>query len=337
MSNNSGYNFSFSGKLVPPAWVEPSPNWVSTLQALKWLWYAHVYGFGVSFLVLALCSVVSITALFRSGRSRNKTHFIVISLLLFHLGALRGVVLFWNPYLSSGNDSKSGVLACVVSWGIAKACLTAAFSIMLLIFLETTRIALAPPRFQNLPFLVAVAFVNIGYLTLSDTVVIFYPAAKVLILICQVTFAVWGLLVCLGYLLACKRMQDNLISSKNFRNQFFAAETKRLSRLRSLILAASAFGAGNFALSIYISASKQGVLSEMGEVDSWSWYGTQTSLRLLELLMSLFLILVGHNNKRSNQRSTQSHEIQPHMSQPTVCRSTKVGASDLTIEDIHQG
>lgn len=326
-------NFS-SKPSVPPAWVEPSPNWVETLQELQWMWYAHIYGFGASFLVLALYSFASIIVLVRrSGRRRNKTHFIVTSSLLFLLGTFRGIVLFWDPYLFSGTDSKSMVFACVSMWGIAKACLTSAFSIMLLIFLETTRIALAPPRFQNLPFLLAVALINIGYLVLSDAVVLFYPTAKVLILICQVTFAAWGLLVCIGYLLACKRMHDNLIASKSLRNQFFDAETRRLSRLRSLMQAASLLGACNFALSIYIAASQLGVLSEMGEVDGWSWYGTQTGLRLLELGMSLFIILVGHNRRGNQNEPRPQSNLQPL----ALGRQSKVGASELTVEDIQQG
>ena len=184
------------------SWAEPSPNWLEAIKEWNWLWKVHVYGFGAIFVLIAFFAVfyhvVSRKTIFR----RHGVHLAVMNTALFITGFLRALILFWDPYASSSDTTDLQLLACIISWGISTACITSSFSIMLLIFWETTKISLGPTRLKNLPCLVSITLANIFYLMLSDLVVWFHSEAKVMIFICHITFAAWGLAVSIGYLVA---------------------------------------------------------------------------------------------------------------------------------------
>ena len=121
--------------------------------------------------------------------TRQRVHRAVMNLALLVAGFLRSLILFWDPYASSSDTTDLQLLFCIISWGISTACITSSFSIMLLIFLETTKTSLGPARLKNLPCLLSITLVNIFYLLVSDLVVWFHPEAKVMIFISHVTFA----------------------------------------------------------------------------------------------------------------------------------------------------
>ena len=181
-------NFSLSDPFQRP-WVEPSPNWIKALKKLKWLWELHVYGFAMLFVAVAFYSAVCLIASHKTIFTRQRVHRVVMNLALLVAGFLRSLILFWDPYASSSDTTDLQLLFCIISWGISTACITSSFSIMLLIFLETTMTSLGPARLKNLPCLLSITLVNIVYLLVSDLVVWFHPEAKVMIFISHVTFA----------------------------------------------------------------------------------------------------------------------------------------------------
>ena len=198
-------NFSPSDPLHR-TWVESSPNWIEALKKLKWLWELHVYGFAMLFVAVAFYSAVCIIASHKTIFTWQRVHRAVMNLALLVAGFLRSLILFWDPYASSSDTTDLQLLFCIISWGISTACITSSFSIMLLIFLETTKTSLGPARLKNLPCLLSITLVNIFYLLVSDLVVWFHPEAKVMIFTCHVTFAAWGLAVSVGYSVAGIRM-----------------------------------------------------------------------------------------------------------------------------------
>ena len=215
------------------SWAEPSPNWLEAIKEWNWLWEVHVYGFGTIFALIALFAVLYLIYSRKTTFSRHRVHLAVMNTALLIAGFFRALILFWDPYASSSDTTDLQLLVCIISWGISTACITSSFSIMLLIFLETTKISLGPARLKNLPCLVSITISNIVYLIISDLVVWFHPQAKVMIFICHVAFAIWGLTVSIGYLVAGIRMWRNLKSSlgEMFFNRALDRDARRLKRL----------------------------------------------------------------------------------------------------------
>ena len=181
-----------------------------------------------------------------------------MNFILLVAGFLRSLILFWDPYASSSDTTDLQLLFCIISWGISTACITSSFSIMLLIFLETTKTSLGPARLKNLPCLLSITLVNIVYLLVSDSVVWFHPEAKVIIFICHATFAAWGLAVSVGYSVAGIRIWRNLKSSlgRTFFNRALDRDLRRPKRLFILMCWASCIGIFKFLLSLYNAISE---------------------------------------------------------------------------------
>ena len=135
------------------SWAEPSPNWLEAIKEWSWLWEVHIYGFGTIFVLITLFAVFYLVYSRKTTFSRQRVHLAVMNIALFTAGFLRALILFWDPYASSSDTTDLQLLFCIISWGISTACITSSFSIMLLIFLETTTISLGPARLKNLPCL----------------------------------------------------------------------------------------------------------------------------------------------------------------------------------------
>ena len=290
------------------SWAEPSPNWLEAIKEWKWLWGVHVYGFGTIFSLITFIAIFYLVVSRKTTFTRHRVHLAVMNIALFFSGFLRALILFWDPYASSSDTTDLQLLFCIISWGISTACITSSFSITLLIFLETTKTSLGPARLKNLPCLVSITLTNIFYLLMSDIVVWFHPKAKVMIFICHVTFAVWGLAVSVGYSVAGIRMWRNLKSSLSdtFFNRALDRDSRRLKRLFVLMCWASCFGIVKFSLSLYTAIGEYGVFADIGYVKSWPWFAVQSSLRMLEFLMCVFICLIGFKNRKTNNNTIPS-------------------------------
>ena len=268
-------------------WPEPSPEWSSAIGEWGWIWFAHIYGFGSLFVLMTLYAFASLYRFRKTLFAKQKVHLRVMNFALMTAGFGRCLALFWDPYASRESTSVIQNIVLLTSWGIATACMTSAFSIMLLIFLETTQTKLGPPKLRNLPLLVSITVANIVYLILSDLVVWFYRKAKVMIFVCHVTLAIWGLAIFVGYFVASVRMWRNLgstLQSCNSNNQYSIRDVKKLKRLFVFMSVASIFGVCNFSVSLYVSIGEFGVFTTNSYAKSWPWFAIQTAMRTMELL-----------------------------------------------------
>ena len=297
---------NYTGDSPLRSWAEPSPKWLEAIKEWNWLWEVHIYGFGTIFVLIALFAMLYLIYSRKTTFSKDRVHLAVMNIALFTAGFLRALILLWDPYASSSDTTDLQLLVCFISWGISTACITSSFSIMLLIFLETTRISLGPARLKNLPCLLSVTLANIFYLIISDLVVWFDSRAKVMIFICHVTFAIWGLTVSIGYLVAGIRMWRNLASSlgEMFFNRTLDRDARRLKRLFVLMCSASWLGVIKFSLSLYTAIGEYGVFADIGYVKSWPWFAVQSSLRTLESLMCVFIFFIGLNSRKSSNNTT---------------------------------
>ncbi|KAJ7334386.1 hypothetical protein OS493_014697 [Desmophyllum pertusum] len=322
VANDSAFN------RAKQTWPEPSPEWTAAIEEWGWMWFAHIYGFGSLFALMVLYAFFSLYRFRKTFFAKQKVHVRVMNYVLMTAGFGRSLALFWDPYVSSESSSAIQTLVVLISWGIATACMTSAFSIMLLIFLETTKTKLGPPKLRNLPFLVSVTLVNVVYLTMSDLVVWFYPKAKVMIFICQVIFAIWGIAISVGYFVAGSRMWRNLratLQAHTSNDQCFLRDLRKLRRLFLFMSVASFFGVCNFTVSLYVSVGEFGVFTGKSYAKSWPWFAIQTTLRIMELLLSALIFLIAVDNPRNcnRQKSTSLSKL------TTVRKSTIESANEF--------
>ena len=290
-------------------WPEPFPEWTRAIEEWNWMWFAHIYGFASLFTLLTLYAVFSLSRFRRMANAKQKVHLLVVSCALITAGIGRALVLFWDPYTSKKSSSAIQNVVVFISWGIATACITSAFSIMLLIFLETTKITLGPPKLRNLPLLVSITLTNIVYVTVSDVVVWFYPEAKVMIFICHITFVIWGLALSFGYFIAGFRMWQNLkstLKARNFTDPCLLQDAGKLKRLFFFMSAASVFGLGNFSISLYVSVGEFGVFAGDRFAKSWPWFSTQTILRTMEIILCGLIFLIAADNRKNYHQASPS-------------------------------
>ena len=291
------------------SWPEPSPEWSSAIEEWGWMWFAHVYGFGSMFALMMLYAFFSLYRFRKTLFARQKVHLRVMNFALMAAGFGRCLALFWDPYASRESTSVIQNLFLLTSWGIATACMTSAFSIMLLIFLETTKTKLGPPKLRNLPLLVSITVANIVYLILSDLVVWFYPKAKLMIFVCHVILAIWGLAIFVGYFVAGLRMWRNLgptLQSCSSNNQYSIRDMKKLKRLFVFMSVASVFGVCNFSVSLYVSIGEFGVFTAESYAKSWPWFAIHTAMRTMELLLSALVFLIAVDSPRTCSQNSQS-------------------------------
>ena len=298
-----------AGPSATNVWPEPFPEWTEAINKWGWVWSAHIYGFGSLFALLTLYAFSSLYRFRKALFARHKVHLRVMCFMLMAAGCGRSLVLFWDPYTSSESSSAIQNLVVLTSWGIATACMTSAFSIMLLIFLETTKTRLGPPKLRNVPVLVSITLSNIVYLIMSDLVVWFYPKAKVMIFICHVAYAIWGLAVSVGCSVAGFKMWRNLRSTRQVQtsgDQCSLRDVKKLKRLFVFMSAASIFGVFIFSVSLYTSVGEFGVFSRESYAKSWPWFAMQTSMRTMELLLSALIFLIAVDNPRNCNQTLPS-------------------------------
>ncbi|XP_022796858.1 uncharacterized protein LOC111335250 [Stylophora pistillata] len=289
-------------------WPEPAPDWPEAKKTWKLAWPFHVY------LFTALNVLVVIRGTYELVK-RGKTHFMrkdhrfLMNLLLLAFGLSRTTYLLWNPYESDPDVTKTVLVICIVMFGIGTACIVSAFSFVLLIVLESTRISLAPSKFQNRGFFLGLFIVNVIYVIVSDLIVAHFHEAKAMIVVCQVMFAAWGFLIAFGFTTAAVRLWRNLKASRQT-SQYgpvLAAESMKITRLVSLLYSASFCGVLMFSTIVYSAFGATGVNNKSGFVRIWPWIVVKTLMRTLEVLMCLLIYLVALKTKTSN--STKNNQI----------------------------
>ena len=165
-----------------------------------------------------------------------------------------------------------------------------AFSILLLVLLETTRMALAPPRFQRPAVLAAIIIPSMIYVLIADMLVA-YGGMKMALLVCQVMFVVWGLLLCFGFGKVWWKINQNLRSSAQDQVN---RDNGRLRKLNIILISCAVIGLALTLINLYAISATRSVLLRPYFVRPGPWMAFQTGQRILEVLICT-LILVSQN------------------------------------------
>ncbi|XP_017892686.1 uncharacterized protein LOC108632545 [Ceratina calcarata] len=170
------------------------PSAVSINQELKWIFFLHTYGFACLFFVLAFYTFLSILHLrsLISSRSFMST----INMFLCILGASRAICLFIDPY--NMKDIMPKITGSIV-WDIGFPCVTSAFSLIQLAFLQLTQLKFGPEKLQKESCLSLIITGHFFFVIASDIALTSHNCYMVKYVV-QTVFLAWSILLYLTFL-----------------------------------------------------------------------------------------------------------------------------------------
>ncbi|XP_076224173.1 uncharacterized protein LOC116424682 isoform X3 [Nomia melanderi] len=196
-----------------------APSLVSVNQELKWIFLLHTYGFACLFFVLAFYTFLSILHLRYCKRDASYEKYITgyedsvsfsrslissrpfmstINMFLCILGASRATCLFIDPY--NLKDIMPKIIGSIV-WDIGFPCITSAFSLIQLAFLQLTQFQL---KFgpQNIQKESCVSLIITGhfFFVIASDIALTSPNCYVVIYVVQSVFLIWSILLYLTFL-----------------------------------------------------------------------------------------------------------------------------------------
>ncbi|KAL9976226.1 hypothetical protein ACROYT_G013498 [Oculina patagonica] len=277
------------------AMPEPGPDWPVAKKIWGLAWEMHWIGFGVLFGLLAIHSLITLAlAKHRKGFGR-KPLFIAINLLLFTLGATRAVYLLLDPYESRENGVEDPKWMTLLLFGIAYPCLTSAFCLIHLAFLEVTKLQIGPSKLQDVRYLSGVIVIHFIVVLTAETTSSMKPELDALLIVCQSFFILWGLILSGSFIYSGCKVINRV---ENVHEQLNAIEKNERLRNRSkkpkssttkvakITLVTSFLGIVVCGLQVYSMVGVYGLYSRVVHPSPWPWWAFQSSFRLVELVMA---------------------------------------------------
>ncbi|XP_046614617.1 uncharacterized protein LOC124302456 isoform X3 [Neodiprion virginianus] len=171
-----------------------APSLVVVNQDLRWIFLLHTYGFACLFFVLSFYTFFSILNL-RSLIS-SRPFMSTINVFLCLLGASRSGCLFIDPY--NLKETMPRVIGSIM-WDIGFPCVTSAFCLIQLAFLQLTQLKFGPEKLQKESCLSLIITAHFSCIIASDGVLAFHNhyIAKYVI---QTIFLVWSIMLYLTFL-----------------------------------------------------------------------------------------------------------------------------------------
>ncbi|KAG8039822.1 hypothetical protein G9C98_000551 [Cotesia typhae] len=179
-----------------------APSWTAVNQHLKWIFPLHSYGFACLFFVLSFYTLFSILNL-RSLIS-SRPFMITINVFLCILGASRSGCLFIDPY--NLQETMPKVIGSIM-WDIGFPCVTSAFCLVQLAFLQLTQIKFGPKRLQKESWLSFVITSHFSFVIASDVALAFHNH-YVTKYVVQTLFLIWSIILYLTFLHAGYKAMD---------------------------------------------------------------------------------------------------------------------------------
>ena len=270
--------------------AEPQPEWNVAIQLWGAAWDFHQYGLGACFGLIGLVAIVTLLKLLKFNRgARQKRVSLVVLSQIVSFGFSRCVFLCLDAYHSKQN-LPFAVLNII--WGMGQPCLIAAF---MLIFLVLRNALVMKTRFQNWYTPRNIALIQIPYFLFvfsSETVVSFFPTYKALLLVCQIIGAVLHLSLAVFYCYIAVLIRQEMHMVRQRSGQTTVRGRRSFAKFKRCIGAAL----GGFSIGImhvYSMVSMNRVFSATKHVDAWPWFAFQTSMRCLEIGMSVLLYVTG--------------------------------------------
>ena len=253
-----------------------------------WAWKFYAYFFGSLFGIFALCCFVIIVRQCKQPSSSRNVHGRFTTVQLFVAASLKEVVLLWCPLLLRAAPKEIFIATLLIDC-ISVALILSAFSILLLILLETTKTSLAPPRLQNIWVLLGITGILTGIMLTFNLLVLYNDDDRQFwYFLSYMALLTWGILICVGYVIAGRRMWRNLKSSRQLGA---SSGDRRLRNITLLVFLSPWITATASVLDVCLAASDYGMFSEIEitEKTIWSRY---TIIFLLSSCRFAIVILI---------------------------------------------
>ena len=243
---NSSFNFN-----------ELSDHWALQLYS-----YTFVTLFGALAVIIFIAFVQQWVQAARNGNNHGR--FITVELLLAAtLKFLRHLII--PPFLQDA--PKEIFMADLFIESFSEALILSAFSILLLILLETTKTSLTAPKLQNIWVLLSITAAYTA-ISLIFSLLVFYRLREIWHLLSNSILSVLGIAICVGYVVAGYRMWRNLKSSRQLGRVTGEPRSKYI--IRQVFI--SAFLAALMVmLSIVLDAKKYSLYTGRQVTREWFW------------------------------------------------------------------
>ena len=263
---------------------------------LEGAWEVHVYCSAASFSLLALLCFLCIVRVNLSTYLLPSRYYITAHLLVFLASLCRCFLFFLDPYAS---NKILPVTLSDILFNSGVPCVTAAFSVVVLAFLNCARIILLPLNLQTPLVFGIISSVYIASSVLVDILAGIFPRQEwsgALRASVQALTAGWTAAMCLGYMIIFYRIEKSALRQReDLVRDTYSREnaesmlprklpTFSLNRGARLILVASFCGLAIAVLQVYGLMTPDGLL-QLPPGEPWIWFSYQTCCRLLEIIM----------------------------------------------------
>lgn len=276
--------------------AEPVPDWKVAKNVWGVAWDIHWIGLGVLFSALALTSVVSLVRSNTQGGLGRKPFVVAINSLLLILGVARAFYLLVDPYESRQNGVQMPRWLAQLLYNIAFPCLSSAFFLIFLVFLEVAKLQLVPKKLQNVRFLVIVISLHFAIVLFAEVAGVIKPDLAVPIIVCQLFFIIWGFLLSASFIYGGLKV---IFRAKNVKKQLNTLNVsyqekkvkKRLganvSKVAKISLVTSFLGIALSVVQLYSLIDVYRFYRDTIQPPvPWMWWAFQTCFRLVEIAMA---------------------------------------------------
>ena len=262
-----------------------------------WSWDFYTYLFVALFGVFALsCLVVLIRQWTQPSNSRG-IYVRFTTFQLFIAATMKVVALLWSPKVLDDAPNEIFAASLIVDC-LSTALMLSALSILLLILLETTKTSLAAPKLQNIWALLGITAL-LTAIMLTFNLLVLLKNRKFWRFFSHIHLFIWGLLICVGYTVAGRRMWRNLKSSRQLGR---SARERRLQKIIQLVLLASLITAASLILNLCIAANNYGILKglEIAEKTIRSRYAIKFLRKLCDFAIMVLIFGIAIEKKSRN-------------------------------------
>lgn len=274
------------------SWPEPEPDWDEAYTKWQDAWPMHTYGFAAVFTVITMIPPFELLRI-HLDKARISPLKSTVLVIIFIFSLTRAITLFVDPY---GSTNRFPLVVTQLLFSLGHPCIISALSLLLLVLIDTTKMNIAPPRFQRVQFIIPVVIFHVILVIVTDFVVVYFLEAKVLLLMCQIYFLLLGNLLAIGYMSVGWKIHKNIRANVNTK----ITGDNSMRRLLYLIIACAVASALISILTIYAAAGVFGVYSDVEHVEAWPWWIFQTLNRLLETTICIVVLLM--NTKTTKRK-----------------------------------
>ena len=270
-------------------------------------WDFYSYLFVALFGVFALsCLVVLIRQWTQPSHSRG-IYVRFTTFQLFIAATMKVVALLWSPKVLDDAPNEIFAASLIVDC-LSTALMLSALSILLLILLETTKTSLAAPKLQNIWALLGITAL-LTAIMLTFNLLVLLNNRKFWRFFSYIHLFIWGLLICVGYTVAGRRMWRNLKSSRQLGR---SARERRLQKIIQLVLLAPLITAASLILNLCIAANNYGILKglEIAEKTIRSRYAIKFLRKLCDFAIMVLIFGIAIEKKSRNCPLKEEPELQ---------------------------